>query len=332
MTRNRAPQTIPTDLAVEYYEQRADAGLIISEGAQISQQGIGYPDTPGIHSDAQVAAWSKVTGAVHARGGHMFCQLWHCGRVSHPDLKDGEMPVAPSAIRPQGQAMTYDGPKDFITPRALDADEIPGIVADYAHAARCAVDAGFDGVEIHSANGYLPDQFLRDGSNRRSDAYGGSLQNRARFLLEVTEAVCEALEPERVGVRLSPFNPFNDIRDSDPRTTFLYTVEQLNRFGLGYLHITEMDLGMPGAAGPGFDPALLREAWNGIYVANGGYDRERADAAIRSGAADAVAFGVPYLANPDLVERLRTDAPLNEADSATFYGGNAHGYTDYPTL
>jgi N-ethylmaleimide reductase len=332
MTRNRAPQNVPTALTAEYYAQRAGAGLIISEGAQISHQGIGYPGTPGIHTDAQVAGWRQVTDGVHARGGRMFCQLWHCGRVSHPDLKDGEMPVAPSAIRPQGQAMTFGGLKDFVTPRALETGEIPGIVADYVHAARCSREAGFDGVEIHAANGYLIDQFLRDGSNRRSDAYGGSLENRTRFLLEVTEAVCNELGAERVGLRLSPFNPFNDIRDSDPKTTFVYAVEQLNRFGLGYLHITEMDQGKPGAAGPGFDPALLRQAWKGVYITNGGYDKARANEAIASGAADAVAFGVPYIANPDLVERLRTDAPLNEADVATFYGGDAHGYTDYPSL
>ena len=332
MTRNRSQQGVATPLNAEHYAQRASAGLIISEGSQISSQGIGYPGTPGIHSDAQVEGWRQVTDAVHARKGHMFCQLWHCGRVSHPDLKAGELPVAPSAIRPEGQAITLEGPRDFVTPRALETDEIAAIVADYAHAADCARRAGFDGVEIHAANGYLIDQFLRDGSNQREDTYGGSLENRTRFLLEVTAAVTDTLGAERVGVRLSPFNPFNDIHDSDPRTTFSYAVEQLNRFDLAHLHVTEMDMGQPGAAGPGFDPGVLRAAWEGIYMTNGGYDKARANAAIQSGAADMVAFGVPFIANPDLVERLRTDAPLNEADPDTFYGGDASGYTDYPTL
>ena len=332
MTRNRAPDTVANTLMQEYYRQRAGAGLIISEGSQISTQGIGYPATPGIHTEAQVRGWKGVTDAVHAAGGHIFCQLWHCGRISHPDFHGGEPPVAPSPVRPEGQALTPEGPRDFVTPRALEADEIPGIVADYAHAADCARRAGFDGVEIHAANGYLIDQFLRDGTNRRTDGYGGPVENRARFLLEVTAAVCDTLGAERVGVRLSPRNPFNDIRDSDPAGTFGYAVQQLDRFGLGYLHVTEMDMGQPGAAGPDFDLGLLRRACKGIYVTNGGYDKARANAAIASGAADAVAFGVLFLANPDLVERFRQDAPLNEPDPETFYGGGARGYTDYPTL
>ncbi|RMD79903.1 MAG: alkene reductase [Gammaproteobacteria bacterium] len=330
MTRNRAPETVPTPLMATYYAQRAEAGLIISEGSQISPQGVGYPATPGIHSEAQVAGWRRVTEAVHARGGHIYCQLWHCGRVSHPDFHGGEPPVAPSAVRPRGQAFTPEGPKDFVTPRALEPEEIQAIVADYARAAANALRAGFDGVEIHAANGYLIDQFLRDGSNRRQDAYGGSVAGRARFLLEVTEAVCEAAGAERTGVRLSPLNPFNDMRDSDPRTLFLYVVEALNRFGLAYLHVTSMGAEEPGAAGPPFDLGLLRRAWRGVYVANGGYDRERAQEAIRSGAADAVSFGRLFLANPDLVTRFRLGAPLNEPDPETFYGGGAHGYTDYP--
>ena len=332
MTRNRAPDTIPNDLMRTYYTQRAEAGLIISEGSQISPQGVGYPATPGIHSDAQVAGWKAITDAVHARGGHMFCQLWHCGRVSHPDFHGGALPVAPSAIRPEGQAVTYEGLKDFVTPRALELEEIPAIVGDYAHAADCARRAGFDGVEIHAANGYLIDQFLRDGTNRRTDAYGGSVENRARFLLEVTQAVCDVVGAERTGVRLSPLQPFNDMRDSDPRSTFAHAVQALNAFGLGYLHITEMGREAPGAAGPGFDLAILRQAWQGVYVTNGGYDKARANAAIASGAADAVAFGVLFLANPDLVTRFRRDAPLNRPDPDTFYGGDARGYTDYPAL
>jgi N-ethylmaleimide reductase len=332
MTRNRAPDTVPNDLMRTYYTQRAEAGLIITEGAQISQQAVGYPATPGIHTDAQVAGWKAITDAVHDRGGHIFCQLWHCGRISHPDFHEGELPVAPSAIRPEGQAFTFEGLKDFVTPRALDVEEIPGIVADYAHAAECALRAGFDGVEIHAANGYLIDQFLRDGSNHRNDAYGGSVENRTRFLLEVVEAASEVCGADRVGVRLSPLNPFNDMRDSDPEATFTHAVQALNRFGLGYLHITEMGRETPGAAGPDFDLGILRKAWQGIYITNGGYDKARATAAIASGAADAIAFGTLFLANPDLVTRFRLDAPLNEADPATFYGGDAHGYTDYHLL
>lgn len=263
----------------------------------------------------------------------MFLQLWHVGRVSHPDLQPGgAVPVAPSAIRPAGQAFTPEGLKDFVTPRALDLAEIPALLDDYRSAARLARDAGFDGVEIHGANGYLLDQFLRDGTNRRTDAYGGSLANRARLLLEVTEAVCGVWGPDRVGVRLSPLQPFNDIRDSDPRATFSYATEQLNAFGLAYLHITEMGAENPGAAGPAFDLAELRRLWRGVYMTNAGYTRDKANAAIASGAADLVAFGVPYIANPDLVARFAQGAPLNQADEATFYGGGAEGYTDYPTL
>lgn len=332
MTRNRAPDTVPNTLMRTYYTQRADAGLIITEGTQISEQAVGYPATPGIHTDAQVAGWKAITDAVHEQGGHIFCQLWHCGRISHPDFHGGELPVAPSALRPEGQAFTYEGLKDFVTPRALALEEIPGIVADYAHAAACAKRAGFDGVEVHAANGYLIDQFLRDGSNQRDDAYGGPVENRARFLLEVVEAVSEVWGADRVGVRLSPLQPFNDIRDSNPEATFTYAVRALNRFGLGYLHITEMGKETPDAAGPGFDLGILRETWQGVYITNGGYDKARANAAIASGAADAVAFGTLFLANPDLVERFRRDAPLNEANPDTFYGGGAEGYTDYPTL
>jgi len=332
MTRNRAPHNIPNPMMQTYYAQRAGAGLIITEGSQISPQGIGYPATPGIHSEEQVQAWRAITEAVQRQGGHIFCQLWHCGRISHPDYHGGEPPVAPSAIRPAGQAFTYQGLQDFTTPRALELEEIPGIVADYAHAADCARRAGFDGVEIHAANGYLIDQFLRDGSNRRSDAYGGSVERRARFLLEVVAAVVECLGAGRIGVRLSPLQPFNDMRDSDPQATFSHAVKALNRFGLGYLHITEMGREAPGAAGPAFDLGLLRAAWRGVYVSNAGYDKARANAAIASGAADAVAFGTLFIANPDLVSRLRRDSPLNQADPERFYGGDERGYTDYPAL
>lgn len=332
MTRNRAPDNLPNMLMKTYYCQRSEAGLIITEGAQISQQGIGYPATPGIHTEDQVAGWRTITEAVHEHGGHIFCQLWHCGRISHPDFQGGELPVAPSAVKPDGQAITYEGFKDFVTPRALEVEEIKAIVDDYAHAADCAQQAGFDGVEIHAANGYLIDQFLRDGSNHRDDDYGGPVENCARFLLEVVEAVSDTLGADRVGVRLSPLQPFNDMRDSDPQATFSYAVNQLNRFDLAYLHITEMGRENPGAAGPAFDLNILRDAWHGIYITNSAYDRERANATIAEGKADAIAFGTSFLANPDLVARFRLDATLNEADPATFYGGDEHGYTDYPTL
>lgn len=332
MTRNRAPETIANPLMVEYYAQRAGAGLIVTEGSQISPSAVGYPATPGIHSEAQVAGWRGVTDAVHAAGGRIFVQLWHCGRISHPDLLAGATPVSASAVRPAVKAITLKGQQDAVTPHALATDEIARIVADYAHAARCAERAGFDGVEIHAANGYLIDQFLRDGSNRRDDAYGGSIENRCRFLREVTQAVAAAIGAERVGVRLSPWQPFNDMRDSDPQATFCHAVEQLDRLGLAYLHLTEMGRENPGAAGPDFDPAELRKRWHGVLVTNAGYDKSRANAALASGAADAVAFGVPFLANPDLVARLRADAPLNAADPATFYRGGARGYTDYPPL
>jgi len=332
MTRNRAPDRVPTPLMQTYYVQRASAGLIISEGAVISAQAVGYPATPGIFTDDHIAAWKDITDAVHEAGGRMFCQLWHCGRISHPDLLGGEVPVSASPIRPAGQAVTPEGMKDHVIPRELAIDEIPGIVADYKHAAMSALKAGFDGVEVHAANGYLIDQFLRDGSNQREDDYGGPVENRVRFLREVTEAVVKVWGAERVGVRLSPFNPFNDMRDSDPQTLFSHTVEMLNQCHLGYLHVTEMDMDMPAAAGPAFDVGILREIWEGVYVTNGGYDKARANAAIGRGAADAVAFGTLFLANPDLVERFRLDAPLNEPDPDTFYVGDEHGYTDYPEL
>jgi N-ethylmaleimide reductase len=334
MTRNRAGVgNVPTPLMAEYYRQRATAGLIITEATQVSPQGVGYPRTPGIHSEEQVQGWRRVTETVHAEGGRIFLQLWHVGRISHPSLQPGGgLPVAPSAVRPNGEAMTYEGPKPFETPRALEADEIPGIIEDYRLGAHHARQSGFDGVEIHGANGYLLDQFLRDGSNRRSDAYGGPVKHRARLMLEVVEAVCGEFEPGRVGLRISPLQPFNDMRDSDPETTFTYLVKQLNELPLAYLHVTEMGREMPGAAGPAFDLQKLRRLWKGVYMTNGSYDRARAMAAVASGEADLIAFGVPFLANPDLVERFRRQADLNTPNPATFYGGNAEGYTDYPTL
>ncbi len=330
MTRNRCPDTVPTDLTAEYYRQRATAGLIITEGAQVSEQGIGYPATPGIHTPEQVEGWRKVTDAVHAAGGRIFVQLWHCGRISHPDFHAGEPPVAPSAIKPAGQAFTYEGPKGFVTPRALETDEIPGIVDQYRHAAACAMEAGFDGVEIHAANGYLIDQFLRDRPNHRTDTYGGSIENRIRFLAEVAEAVCAEIGADRVGVRISPVNRFNDIEDSNPQALFNRVAERLGEIGVVYLHVVEVS--MAGEPDASVDFTKLRRRFPGAYMANGGYTKARANATIAEGRADLVSFGVPFLSNPDLVRRLELDAPLNEPNPDTFYGGGAEGYTDYPTL
>lgn len=334
LTRNRAGAgNVPQALNVEYYAQRSGAGLIITEATQVSPQGVGYPATPGIHSAAQVAGWRQVTDAVHAKGGRIFLQLWHVGRISHPSLQpSGALPVAPSALKPAGQAMTYEGPKDFVTPRALELAELPGIVGQYRSAAQNALTAGFDGVEIHGANGYLLDQFLRDGSNHRSDAYGGPVENRARLMLEATEAVCAVWGANRVGIRLSPLQPFNDMRDANPEVTFSYAVEQLSRFGLAYLHVTEMGKDASGAAGPSFDLIKLKHIWTGVYMTNGGYGLARANAALAAGAADMVAFGALFIANPDLPVRFAKGAPLNLPDQATFYGGGAHGYTDYPFM
>lgn len=326
MTRNRAgPGDVPQALNAEYYAQRAGAGLILTEASQISPQGKGYPGTPGIYSAEQIAGWRLVTDAVHRNGGKIFLQLWHVGRISHPSLQpNGQLPVAPSALKPAGDAFTETGLQPFVEPRALDIAEVPGIVADYRQGAINAREAGFDGVEIHGANGYLLDQFLRDGANKRTDAYGGPIENRARLLLEVVSAVTEAIGADRTGLRLSPVNPFNDMRDSDPQTTFDYVATQLSGRGLAYLHVYQ--------AGDPFDWLRLRRAFGGTFIVNGGYDRAKAEAALESGLADLVAFGVPFLANPDLVERLKRNAPLNAPNPATFYGGGAEGYTDYQLL
>jgi N-ethylmaleimide reductase len=334
LTRARAGvHRIPNALMAEYYTQRASAGLIISEATHISEQGIGWNQTPGIHTDEQVKGWQKVTDAVHAKGGKIFLQLWHTGRASHPDFQiNGALPVSASAIRPEGEAHTPTGKKPYVTPRALELAEIPGVVRDYAEATRRAQEAGFDGVEIHGANGYLIDQFLRDNSNQRTDIYGGSIENRARFLIEVTEAVVNAWSGERVGVRLSPTNPFNDMKDSNPVATFTYAAEALNQFGLAYLHVLEA---LPGhvlaAEGDRVSPHM-RRVFNGTLTINGGYDLESGDRAIATGEADLVAYGVPFIANPDLPERFRLGASLNQPDPSTFYTHEAIGYTDYPTL
>ncbi|MBO0756571.1 MAG: alkene reductase [Bradyrhizobiaceae bacterium] len=334
MTRNRAgPGNVPTSLNATYYAQRASAGLIISEATQISPQGAGYPGTPGIHSAEQVAGWRLVTNAVHAAGGHIFLQLWHVGRISHPTLQpDGAVPVAPSAIRPEGQAWTLNGLQPYVTPRALESNEIAGIIADFRRGALYARQAGFDGVELHAANGYLVDQFLRDKTNRRSDRYGGSALNRARFLIEVTEALISEWGAERVGVRLSPTNPFNDIADSKPAATFTTAIDELNRLNLAYLHVVEPVAGDPVASGETPDIRYFRRLWPRALMANKGYDLPRANAALRDGAADLISFAQLFLANPDLPERFRRGAALNRPDRKTFYGGAARGYTDYPTI
>ncbi len=336
MTRNRATDgNVPSELALEYYRQRASAGLIITEGSQIVPEGQGYPLTPGIHSEAQVAGWRRITDAVHREGGRIALQLWHVGRISHPTLQpNGQLPVAPSAIAAEGTLYTGKGMEPFVTPRALETAEIPGIIRDFASAARRAIEAGFDLVEIHAANGYLIDQFLRDGTNHRTDAYGGSLVNRIRFLVEVTSAIVAAVGAHRVGVRLSPFNSYNSMHDSDPATTFTHAAAALRRFGLAYLHVIE-PVGPTWRGDVSDAPRLtpkLRAAFGGMVIANGGYDRERAERMLEAGEADLVSFGVPFLANPDLPERLRSGAPLNEPDRATFYGGTEKGYTDYPAL
>jgi len=337
LTRNRAGEgNVPQAMNVEYYAQRASAGLIITEATQISPQGIGYPNTPGIHTQEQIRGWKKVTRVVHKQGGRIFLQLWHVGRISHPSLQpNGSLPVAPSAIKPEGEAYTYQGLQPFVTPRALETDEIGGIIEQYRVAARNALEAGFNGVEIHSANGYLLDQFLRDGSNQRTDAYGGSVENRARLLLEVTEAVTNVWGADRVGVRISPVHTFNSMYDSQPDITFGYVAKQLNRFGLAYLHVVESRYGdgaYPVKSAQTFDERMLRDAFQGIYIGNAGYDRTRALATIEADDADLIAFGALFIANPDLPLRLALNAPLNVPDVATFYGVNEKGYTDYPFL
>ena len=328
MTRSRAIDgNVPNPIAVDYYRQRAGAGLIVTEATQVSPQGVGYIRTPGIHTAEQVAGWMKITDAVHAAGGRIFLQLWHVGRVSHPDFHGGALPVAPSAIAATGTVFTAQGPKEMVTPRALELSEIPEIVEQFRKAAENAKAAGFDGVELHGANGYLLDQFTRDGSNKRTDAYGGSIENRVRFPLEVTDAVVRVWGKDRVGYRISPKGSFNDMSDSDPVATFSYLAGQLNKRGIGYLHVVDPVTPAEGRVTP-----VLRKIFKGTYIVNGGFDAETANAAIANGDADLVAFGVPFLANPDLPIRYATNAPLNTPDQATFYAGEEKGYIDYPTL
>jgi len=334
LTRNRAGSgNVPRALNIEYYVQRATAGLIITEGSQISPQGTGYPDTPGIYNEAQINGWQKITHAVHQHGGHIFLQLWHVGRISHPSLQPGgNLPVAPSAIKPEGDTSTYDGYQPFVIPRALETHEIPGIIGQYKTAAKNALRAGFDGVEIHAAHGYLLDEFLRDGSNKRTDKYGGSLENRTRLLIEVTSAVASVWGANRVGVRLSPLESFGSMYDSQPETTFSYVIEQLNQFALAYLHIRENKINEVAEPAQYFDMNTLSSLFSGSYMVNGGYDCNSAKLKVGTGDADLVSFGELFIANPDLPARFVKNAPLISADPTTFYGGDAQGYTDYPSL
>ncbi len=332
LTRNRAGTgLVPGALAATYYAQRASAGLIITEATQISAQAQGYQDTPGLYTQDQIDGWRQVTDAVHARGGRIFAQLWHVGRISHVDLLGGAAPVAPSAIRAQTKTFVNNGFADVSEPRALDINELPGIVDDFRQAAANAIAAGFDGVEIHGANGYLLEQFIKDGANQRTDAYGGSIENRARLLLEVTAAVVEQIGADRTGVRISPVSPAGAISSSDPQPQYDYIVEQLDALGIVYLHVVEGATGGPREAAP-FDFEGLRRRFTRTYLANNGYDLQLANARLAEGKADLFAFGRAFISNPDLVERLKASAPLAALNPATLYGGGAQGYTDYPTL
>jgi len=333
LTRNRAVAGfVPNPLAVEYYGQRASAGLLITEASQVSQQGQGYQDTPGIYSKEQVAGWRKVTDRVHERGGHIYIQLWHVGRISHTALQANDgAPVAPSAVRAKGKTFVGGTFVDVSEPRALDLGEIPGIIDSFKRASANALEAGFDGVEIHGANGYLLDQFAKDGANKRTDAYGGSIENRARLMLEVSKAVAAEAGADRTGIRISPVTPANDISDSNPQPLFDHIVDQLNALKLVYIHVIEGATGGPRDIAP-FDYDSLRKRFSGAYIANNGYNFKLATDVLDKNKADLIAFGKLFISNPDLVERLKLGAPLNDFDKATFYGGNAKGYTDYPVL
>lgn len=333
LTRNRALKgLVPNPLAIEYYGQRASAALLISEATQVSQQGQGYQDTPGIYSKEQIAGWRKVTDRVHAREGRIFLQLWHVGRISHISLQPGGgAPVAPSAIRAKTKTFVGGTFADVSEPRALELSEIPDIIDAFRKGAANAIAAGFDGVEIHGANGYLLDQFAKDGANRRTDAYGGSIEKRARLMLEVANAVASEVGAERTGIRISPVTPANDISDSNPQPLFDYIVDHLNALRLVYIHVVEGATGGPRDFAP-FDYHSLRNRFKGAYIANNGYDFDLANKVLSANEADLIAFGKPFISNPDLVERLKRGAPLNAWDKATFYGGGAKGYTDYPTL
>jgi N-ethylmaleimide reductase len=334
LTRNRAgPGLVPGPLSVDYYAQRATAGLIIAEATQISAQAQGYADTPGCYTDDQVRGWKKVTDAVHAKGGTIVVQLWHTGRISHTSFHDGKAPVGPSAIR--ANTKTFVGGQGFVDvsmPRALKLDEMAGIIEDFRYASTRAIEAGFDGVELHGAHGYLLDAFLRDGTNHRTDAYGGSIENRARLLVKVTNVCAQAIGAERLGVRISPVSTAGDSHDSDPQALFNHVVEVLNLLPLAFMHVVEGETGGARDSIP-FDYIALHDRFDGAWMVNNGYDRQMAIDAVSCGYADLVSFGRLFMANPDLVERLQLNAPLNNLmGQETFSGGGAHGYTDYPTL
>nr|WP_294886163.1 alkene reductase [uncultured Limnobacter sp.] len=335
LTRCRSDEAsgdIPgSDMNIEYYRQRANAGLIISEGTQVSPAGKGYMATPGIYSEAQVQGWKAITEAVHAAGSKIIAQIWHVGRITHPDLTGGLDPIAPSAIKPNMVAYTHNGKVDVPVPHELTAEEIKVVVNEYRQGAANAIKAGFDGVEIHGANGYLIDQFLRDGANKRTDQYGGSFENRARFALEVVDAVIAEIGADKVGIRLSPVTPFNDLSDSNPQAVFGYLIEQLNHRGIGFIHMIEGSTGGDRNV-PGFDYAWARKTFKGTYIVNNGYTREMAINALETGWADAVSFGRAYIANPDLVQRLKLNAPLAQGNPQTYYAPGPEGYIDYPSL
>ncbi|MGO3984529.1 alkene reductase [Pseudomonas sp. SAS7] len=326
LTRCRADEgRVPNALMAEYYVQRASAGLILSEATSVTAMGVGYPDTPGIWNDEQVRGWNNVTKAVHAAGGRIFLQLWHVGRISHPSYLNGELPVAPSAIQPKGHVSLVRPLSDYPTPRALETEEINDIVEAYRSGAENAKAAGFDGVEIHGANGYLLDQFLQSSTNQRTDRYGGSLENRARLLLEVTDAAIEVWGANRVGVHLAPRADAHDMGDDDRAETFSYVARELGKRGIAFICSREREA--DDSIGP-----MIKQAFGGPYIVNERFDKASANAALASGKADAVAFGVPFIANPDLPARLAADAPLNEARPETFYGKGPVGYIDYPRL
>ncbi|MGH1540257.1 MAG: alkene reductase [Arenicella sp.] len=333
-SRSQQPGDIPHALNTEYYQQRSSAALIITEATQISPQGKGYAFTPGIHSSEQIEGWKMITTAVHSRGSKIFLQLWHVGRVSHSILQpDNALPVAPSALPvTEGQAFTHEGMLDFETPRALRTDEIPGIIEQYRQASENAKEAGFDGVEIHAANGYLLDQFLRDGSNQRDDSYGGSIKNRIRLVTEVTKTVTDIWDSGQVGIRISPTGTFNSMSDSAPQALFNTLISELNQFNLAYIHVIEGNTTTDSGDPQYVDFSSLRKAFNGAYIANGGYTGESAESSLDKGHSDFIAFGSAFIANPDLPERIKIGAELASADPDTFYGGGAQGYTDYPSL
>ncbi|WP_338641793.1 alkene reductase [Burkholderia pyrrocinia] len=329
MTRGRSKNQVASELTATYYAQRASAGLIFTEGSQISAQAVGWTNTPGIYTAEQIAGWKKVTQAVHEAGGLIFAQLWHTGRASHPDFHGGELPVAPSAVPFNSQAFTPEGIKPSVTPRELTTDEIQFIISDYEKSAQAAKDAGFDGVEVHGANGYLPAQFLEDGPNKRTDEYGGTVEKRARFLLEATDAAIKVFGPARVSVRLSPRIPYNDMGDSNLEQTYMYAVEALEKKKLGILHFME-SAPLPEGVKP-LAPGA-RKRFSGIFVLNVGYDQKSAEHVLQTGLADAISFGTLFISNPDLPNRFRLDAPLVTADAATYYSGSEAGYIDYPAL